>query len=146
MQRSLSQKRTPCMFSPIGLPVFSNQHLFQFTQDQKGLFKASNGVECKDLTYGASWSPRPKRPINKVKRAPEQSMTFYGYSEFRCHFCQKLTWTSIKTLAMESIGCHDQNGQFTRSSEPQSSPRHFIVTQNSDVIFAKNLHGPLLRP
>ncbi|KAG5610873.1 hypothetical protein H5410_022154 [Solanum commersonii] len=30
-----------------GLPVFSNQHLFQLTQDQKGLFKACNGVECK---------------------------------------------------------------------------------------------------
>ncbi|KAG5605708.1 hypothetical protein H5410_027200, partial [Solanum commersonii] len=28
-------------------PVFSNQHLFQHTQDQKGLFKDCNGVECK---------------------------------------------------------------------------------------------------
>ncbi|KAH0661556.1 hypothetical protein KY284_026487 [Solanum tuberosum] len=28
-------------------PVFSIQHLFQLTQDQKGLFKACNGAECK---------------------------------------------------------------------------------------------------
>ncbi|KAG5615806.1 hypothetical protein H5410_015630 [Solanum commersonii] len=47
MQCSLSQRRTQCMLSPIGLPVFSNQHLFQFTKDQKGFFKACNGAECK---------------------------------------------------------------------------------------------------
>ena len=47
MQRSLSQGRRQRMISPIGLPVFSGQHLFQLTQDQKGLFKACNGAECK---------------------------------------------------------------------------------------------------
>ncbi|KAG5589896.1 hypothetical protein H5410_040410 [Solanum commersonii] len=47
MQRSLSQRRTQYMLSPIGLPVFSNQQLFQLTQDQKGVFKACNGAECK---------------------------------------------------------------------------------------------------
>ncbi|KAG5620396.1 hypothetical protein H5410_005614 [Solanum commersonii] len=46
-QHSHSQRYTQCMISPIGLPVFSNQHLFQLTQDQKGLFKACNGAECK---------------------------------------------------------------------------------------------------
>ncbi|KAG5631209.1 hypothetical protein H5410_002926 [Solanum commersonii] len=35
------------MTSPIGLPVFSNRHLLQLTQDRKGLFKACNGIECK---------------------------------------------------------------------------------------------------
>ncbi|KAG5631638.1 hypothetical protein H5410_003355 [Solanum commersonii] len=35
------------MTSPIGLPIFSNQHLLQLTQDQKGLFKACNEAECK---------------------------------------------------------------------------------------------------
>ena len=44
MQRSLSWRRAQCMLSHIGLPVFSNQHLFQLTQDQKGLFKACNGA------------------------------------------------------------------------------------------------------
>ncbi|KAG5610918.1 hypothetical protein H5410_022199 [Solanum commersonii] len=32
----------------IGLPVFSNQHLFQLTQDKKGIFKVCSGAECKD--------------------------------------------------------------------------------------------------
>ncbi|KAG5614957.1 hypothetical protein H5410_014781, partial [Solanum commersonii] len=47
MQHSHSQRRTQCIISPISLPVFSNQYLLQLTQDQKGLFKACNGVECK---------------------------------------------------------------------------------------------------
>ena len=49
IQRSHSQRWTQCMLSPIGLPVFSNQHLLQLTQDQKGLLKAYNGVECKGV-------------------------------------------------------------------------------------------------
>ncbi|KAG5571256.1 hypothetical protein H5410_061022 [Solanum commersonii] len=32
---ALSKRRTLCMLSPIGLPVFSDRHLFQLTQDQK---------------------------------------------------------------------------------------------------------------
>ncbi|KAG5578681.1 hypothetical protein H5410_049308 [Solanum commersonii] len=73
-------------------------------------------------------------------------MTFYDDQEFQRQLCQKLTWTSGKTLAIEPVGYHGQNGPFSRSNEPQSSPRHIMVTQNFDVIFAKNLHGPLLRP
>jgi len=42
-------KMNTCMTSPIGLPLFSNQHSFQLTQDQKGLFKACNGAECKGM-------------------------------------------------------------------------------------------------
>ncbi|KAG5570980.1 hypothetical protein H5410_060746 [Solanum commersonii] len=51
MQRSHSQRRTQCITSPICLPVFSNQHLFQLTQDQEGLFKACNGAECKGVPF-----------------------------------------------------------------------------------------------
>ncbi|KAG5590368.1 hypothetical protein H5410_040882, partial [Solanum commersonii] len=40
-------KMKTCMTSPIGLPLFSNKHLFQLTQDQKGLFKVCNGADCK---------------------------------------------------------------------------------------------------
>ncbi|KAG5578678.1 hypothetical protein H5410_049305 [Solanum commersonii] len=176
-----------------------------------------------DLRYGASWTPRPKRPIYKVKRASEKITTFYGDVEFRSHFgqkhawnfvktlamdpvsrhgennpftrsndpqssdpefrrhlCQKLTWTSVKTLDIDPVRRHNQKDTFTTSNEPQStvvpvwrhckkdpftssnepregkslilpifmcySPRHFMVTQNFEVIFANNLHGPLLRP
>ncbi|KAG5630623.1 hypothetical protein H5410_002340 [Solanum commersonii] len=42
-------KMNTCITSPIGLPLFSNQHLFQLTQDHKGLFKACNGVECQKV-------------------------------------------------------------------------------------------------
>ncbi|KAG5631099.1 hypothetical protein H5410_002816 [Solanum commersonii] len=51
MQRSLSQRRTQCMLSIIGLPIFSNQQLFQLTQDVKGPFKACNGPECKAFSH-----------------------------------------------------------------------------------------------
>ncbi|KAG5599291.1 hypothetical protein H5410_030661 [Solanum commersonii] len=50
MQCSLSQGRTQWMLSLIGLPVFSNQHLFRLTQDQKGFSKACNGLKCKVTT------------------------------------------------------------------------------------------------
>ncbi|KAG5590606.1 hypothetical protein H5410_041120 [Solanum commersonii] len=55
MQRSLSQRRTQYMLSPIGFPVFSNQQLFQLTQDQKGIFKGCNGAECKGLKQYSIW-------------------------------------------------------------------------------------------
>ncbi|KAG5631248.1 hypothetical protein H5410_002965 [Solanum commersonii] len=44
-------KMNTCMTSPIGLPLFSNQHSFQLNQDQKGLFKACNGAECKGMGF-----------------------------------------------------------------------------------------------
>ncbi|KAG5576068.1 hypothetical protein H5410_056202 [Solanum commersonii] len=47
MQCSHSQRRTHYMLSPISFPVFSNRQLFHLTQDQKGLFKACKGAECK---------------------------------------------------------------------------------------------------
>ncbi|KAG5580504.1 hypothetical protein H5410_051131 [Solanum commersonii] len=36
---------------PIGLPIFSNQLLFQLTQDQKGVFKDCNWVEFKGVPF-----------------------------------------------------------------------------------------------
>ena len=42
-------KMNTCMTSPIGLPLFSNQHSLQLTQDYKGLFKACNGAECQGM-------------------------------------------------------------------------------------------------
>ncbi|KAG5585416.1 hypothetical protein H5410_045850, partial [Solanum commersonii] len=43
-----TQKRgTQYMFSPIGLPLFSNRLSIWFTQDQKGFSMACNGAECK---------------------------------------------------------------------------------------------------
>ncbi|KAG5578682.1 hypothetical protein H5410_049309 [Solanum commersonii] len=54
----------------------------------------------------------------KSETSPEQSTKFYGDPKFRYHFCHKLTWTFVKTLAMEPIGRHDQNSPLTRSNEP----------------------------
>ncbi|KAG5578677.1 hypothetical protein H5410_049304 [Solanum commersonii] len=67
-------------------------------------------------------------------------------SRISTSFLPKLTWTSIKTLAIESVGQLEQNSQYTMSNDPQSSPRHFMMTKNSNIIFAKNLDGPPLRP
>ncbi|KAG5607813.1 hypothetical protein H5410_029305 [Solanum commersonii] len=133
----------------------------------------------KDLSYGASWSPWPIRPINKVK------------------------WSPVQTIVVDPVGHHGQDDPFTMSNDPRSSygaswsprpkwpiykvkrtseqlwsqlittvktahikgqkiprarkplillilvcynPRDFMVTLYSNVIFAKNLHGPPLRP
>ncbi|KAG5571463.1 hypothetical protein H5410_061229 [Solanum commersonii] len=54
MQRSHSKRGTQCMFSPIGLPLFSNRLSIWFTQDQRGLSKACNGDECKGSAITSS--------------------------------------------------------------------------------------------
>ncbi|KAG5571620.1 hypothetical protein H5410_061386 [Solanum commersonii] len=46
------------IFTHRGLPLFSNQPSVRLTQDQKGLFKACNGAECKGFI---------KRPPKKGK-------------------------------------------------------------------------------
>ncbi|KAG5615039.1 hypothetical protein H5410_014863 [Solanum commersonii] len=38
------KRGTQCMFSPIGLPLFSNRLSIRLTQDQKDLSKACNGA------------------------------------------------------------------------------------------------------
>ncbi|KAG5608037.1 hypothetical protein H5410_019318 [Solanum commersonii] len=70
------------------------------------------------------------------------STRFIGDPKFRRHFCQKFTWTSIKTIAMEPVCCRGHNGPFSKSHKPRSSPQDLLVTQNFDVIFAKILHRP----
>ncbi|KAG5593557.1 hypothetical protein H5410_044071 [Solanum commersonii] len=84
------------------------------------------------LKYGYSWPSWPKRPIFKAKRASEQvNPIFYQFScavvheffgdlELQPHFCQKFSWTSLNTLAKESVGLQGQNGPFFRSNKPQS--------------------------
>ncbi|KAG5629728.1 hypothetical protein H5410_001445, partial [Solanum commersonii] len=52
MQHSHLKRGTQCLFSPIGLPLFSNRLLIRLTQDQKGISKTCNGVECKGQILG----------------------------------------------------------------------------------------------
>ncbi|KAG5607818.1 hypothetical protein H5410_029310 [Solanum commersonii] len=73
----------------------------------------------------------------------------FGDPEFRRHFRQKFTWTSVKTLAMKPVGHHGKNGPFTRPNEPGAgkppppilpifvcySPRDFML-----VTMAKTAH------
>ncbi|KAG5576418.1 hypothetical protein H5410_056552 [Solanum commersonii] len=42
----------------------------------------------------------------------------FGDPYFRRHFCQKFSWTSVKTLAMEMVGPDEQTGPFSRSVKP----------------------------
>ncbi|KAG5569108.1 hypothetical protein H5410_058874 [Solanum commersonii] len=51
----------------------------------------------------------------------EQFTIFFGDPEFRPYFCKTFTWTSVKTLSMELVGPHGQNGPFSRSNKPRSS-------------------------
>ncbi|KAG5615168.1 hypothetical protein H5410_014992 [Solanum commersonii] len=46
MQRSHLKRGTQCIFSPIGMLLFSNQSSVRLTQGQKGLSKTCNGT-CK---------------------------------------------------------------------------------------------------
>ncbi|KAG5568916.1 hypothetical protein H5410_064079 [Solanum commersonii] len=62
-----------------------------------------------------------KRPILKVKRIPGVVHGFFRDPEFRPHNFQNFTWTSVKTLPMEPVVPHGQNGPFSRSNYPQSS-------------------------
>ncbi|KAG5593562.1 hypothetical protein H5410_044076 [Solanum commersonii] len=75
-------------------------------------------------TFDADWPSLPNWPISKVKRASEKvKPPFYQFScaivhgnfgdpEFQPHFCQNITWTSVKTFAIEPVGAHSQNGPF----------------------------------
>ncbi|KAG5591689.1 hypothetical protein H5410_042203 [Solanum commersonii] len=58
--------------------------------------------------------------------------------EFRRDFCQKISWTSIKTLVIELVGPDGKTNPF--------SSHRFLVIQNSNVIFAEIFHGRPLRP
>ncbi|KAG5605077.1 hypothetical protein H5410_026569, partial [Solanum commersonii] len=42
-----TQKEEQCMFSPIGLPLFSNRFFIRFTPVKKGLSKACKGMSAK---------------------------------------------------------------------------------------------------
>ncbi|KAG5576469.1 hypothetical protein H5410_056603 [Solanum commersonii] len=80
------------------------------------------------------------RTIFKVKRTPERTIAFepvcpdgqtgpfsmsneprihgsFGDSNFRRHFCQILSWTSVTTLAMKPIGPDGQTGPFSWSND-----------------------------
>ncbi|KAG5572579.1 hypothetical protein H5410_062345 [Solanum commersonii] len=81
-----------------------------------------------DLSYGAGLPRRPNRPNIKVKLALEQANPpFYRFScaivreffcdlEFRRHFYQKNLWTSVKTLAMDTVGPDGQTNPFSKSN------------------------------
>ncbi|KAG5600601.1 hypothetical protein H5410_031971 [Solanum commersonii] len=82
----------------------------------------------------------------------------FGVQEFLCHFCQKISWTSMKTLVMELVGHDSQNGPFSRSNnlriiepvgirdknypfsrsnEPYISPWIFVHTEFCHHLFQK---------
>ncbi|KAG5582362.1 hypothetical protein H5410_052989 [Solanum commersonii] len=68
--------------------------------------------------------------LNEARSSP----WIIGDSNFRRHFCQKISWTSLKTLDIELVGPNGQN-------RPFSSSPSFLVIRNSNIIFAKSFHG-----
>ncbi|KAG5612766.1 hypothetical protein H5410_024047 [Solanum commersonii] len=78
-----------------------------------------------NLSYGASWTLRPKWPIFKVKRAPEQLLSQLALTDKTTHYkgqTSNETGTFVKTLDMELVGPHGQNNTFSRSNELWSRP------------------------
>ncbi|KAG5613949.1 hypothetical protein H5410_013773 [Solanum commersonii] len=84
-----------------------------------------------DLSYGVSWSPLPNRPFQRPNEPSAgkpsilpifvcYSPWIFGDSEFRRYLCEKILWTSVKTLAMEPVGPHGQTRPFSRSNKLQS--------------------------
>ena len=48
------------------------------------------------------------------------STPFFGLSGFRRKKCQIYSWTSVKTLSMNTVGHHGLSDPFGRSNEPRS--------------------------
>ncbi|KAG5631848.1 hypothetical protein H5410_003565 [Solanum commersonii] len=69
MQHSHSKRGTQYMFSPIGLPLFSNRLSIRLTQDQKGRSKACNGDECKGFIKVLPKKCKAQRVKKKVSHA-----------------------------------------------------------------------------
>ncbi|KAG5613954.1 hypothetical protein H5410_013778 [Solanum commersonii] len=78
---------------------------------QTGLFSRSNGIQS---DYGFNWSPRPNRPIFKVKQAPDLVNPLF--CKFSCAIVHEFL-----ILVMEPVGPHGQTGPFSMSNDPQSS-------------------------
>ncbi|KAG5593560.1 hypothetical protein H5410_044074 [Solanum commersonii] len=78
-----------------------------------------------------SWPTRPKRPIYKVTKTPEQ--------------------TSMKTLAIDPVGPYGQNDPFSRSNEPQTRisisylPKFYTDTLAKEQVGPHCLNGPFSR-
>ncbi|KAG5569109.1 hypothetical protein H5410_058875 [Solanum commersonii] len=62
---------------------------------------------------------------------------FFGDLEFQPRFYKIFTWMSVKTLPIDPVSFHDQNGPFSRSNIQQSTYASFLVIRNFDLIFAK---------
>ncbi|KAG5576291.1 hypothetical protein H5410_056425 [Solanum commersonii] len=97
-----------------------------------------------NLTYGAGWSRRGNQPIFKVKRSPEKtgkSTHFHGQMipravkppvlpifVFPMSFCQKISLTFDKTLALESARLDGKDGPFSSSNDPRRRfPMSFLL-------------------
>ncbi|KAH0746183.1 hypothetical protein KY285_007842 [Solanum tuberosum] len=65
---------------------------------------------------------------------------FFGDPDFRCHFCQIFSWTSVKTLVLKSVGHDEQIGPLLGSNEPLSGfPTLFLskvfMNFRQDIIY-----------
>ncbi|KAG5578869.1 hypothetical protein H5410_049496 [Solanum commersonii] len=81
----------------------------------------------------------------------------FGDPEFLRVFGRCFSWTSVKTLLIESVGPKGQTGLFSGSNDPRASKppfyrfscaiiHEFLVIRDSGVFLAKNFHGLPLKP
>ena len=115
-----------------------------------------------DLFYACGWPSRIVRAIWRVKRA--QKRAYASFRRFSCAIAHnflsdpdfdvknaKLSWMSVKTFSMHTVGHHGLSGPFGGSNEPRSehTPHfddfHFLGDPDSDVKNAKFFRGRLSR-
>ncbi|KAG5576414.1 hypothetical protein H5410_056548 [Solanum commersonii] len=107
---------------------------------------------CQGLSYGVSWSLSGKPAHCQDQRNPGVVHGSFGDPDFRRHYCQKISWMSVKTSDMELIGPHGQTSPFSRLNEHQSHGsfgdpdfrRHFC--HNFTWTFVKTFSMKLVSP
>ncbi|KAG5599074.1 hypothetical protein H5410_030444 [Solanum commersonii] len=87
-------KTNTCMASPICLPLFSDQHSFQLTQDQKGFFKACNETECKELRVNGT------RGVTFVQGFSKKRIRFKGVQARFTHLTRLVTKDVYSQIAL----------------------------------------------
>ncbi|KAG5569105.1 hypothetical protein H5410_058871 [Solanum commersonii] len=102
----------------------------QLTLTAKSVHFQGQTIPEADLTCGASRPSRPKWPILKVKRSPEQENPYFA----NFHLTYGSSWPSRPTRPILKV---------KRSPEPSVD---FLVIQNFDLFFGKILPGLRYKP
>ncbi|KAG5591682.1 hypothetical protein H5410_042196 [Solanum commersonii] len=147
---SFSKSNEPKASKPPDLPIFHVLHIpwiFGDPEFQHDFCRNISWTSIKILTMdsfgpGGKTGPFPSQLVPIGKPTHFQGQTSPG-AEFRHDLCQKILWTSVKTLAIDPVGFDGKTDLFLMSNEIQILG--FLVILNSNMIFAEFFHGRPLR-